>query len=125
MSIGYARNSKIWFSLSDKEKILSHENVDILVRDLEDEENFKALCCKMKKGDLLIVCGVDDIGSTRNEIEDTWRQIRDLEVEIRVITAPALLQKENMTLDELLIRDVTLSVLAFQVEIANQKLKEL
>ena len=90
-----------------------------------DEENFKALCCKMKKGDLLIVCGVDDIGSTRNEIEDTWRQIRDLEVEIRVITAPALLQKENMTLDELLIRDVTLSVLAFQVEIANQKLKEL
>lgn len=125
MRIGYARNSKIWFSLSDKEKILSHENVDILVRDLEDEENFKALCCKMKKGDLLIVCGVNDIGSTRNEIEDTWRQIRDLEVEIRVITAPALLQKENMTLDELLIRDVTLSVLAFQVEIANQKLKEL
>lgn len=125
MRIGYARNSKIWFSLSDKEKILSHENVDILVRDLEDEENFKSLCCKMKKGDLLIVCGVDDIGSTRNEIEDTWRQIRDLEVEIRVITAPALLQKENMTLDELLIRDVTLSVLAFQVEIANQKLKEL
>ena len=125
MRIGYARNSKIWFSLSDKEKILSHENVDILVRDLEDEENFKALSCKMKKGDLLIVCGVDDIGSTRNEIEDTWRQIRDLEVEIRVITAPALLQKENMTLDELLIRDVTLSVLAFQVEIANQKLKEL
>lgn len=125
MRIGYARNSKIWFSLSDKEKILSHENVDILVRDLEDEENFKALCCKMKKGDLLIVCGVDDIGSTRDEIEDTWRQIRDLEVEIRVITAPALLQKENMTLDELLIRDVTLSVLAFQVEIANQKLKEL
>ena len=125
MRIGYARNSKIWSSLSDKEKILSHENVDILVRDLEDEENFKALCCKMKKGDLLIVCGVDDIGSTRNEIEDTWRQIRDLEVEIRVITAPALLQKENMTLDELLIRDVTLSVLAFQVEIANQKLKEL
>ena len=125
MRIGYARNSKIWFSLSDKEKILSHENVDILVRDLEDEENFKALCCKMKKGDLLIVCGVDDIGSTRNEIEDTWRQIRDLEVEIRVITAPALLQKENMTLDELLIRDITLSVLAFQVEIANQKLKEL
>ena len=125
MRIGYARNSKIWFSLSDKEKILSHENVDILVRDLEDKENFKALCCKMKKGDLLIVCGVDDIGSTRNEIEDTWRQIRDLEVEIRVITAPALLQKENMTLDELLIRDVTLSVLAFQVEIANQKLKEL
>jgi hypothetical protein len=125
MRIGYARNSKIWFSLSDKEKILSHENVDILVRDLEDEENFKALCSKMKKGDLLIVCGVDDIGSTRNEIEDTWRQIRDLEVEIRVITAPALLQKENMTLDELLIRDVTLSVLAFQVEIANQKLKEL
>ena len=125
MRIGYARNSKIWFSLSDKEKILSHENVDILVRDLEDEENFKALCCKMKKGDLLIVCGVDDIGSTRNEIEDTWRQIRDLEVEIRVITAPAPLQKENMTLDELLIRDVTLSVLAFQVEIANQKLKEL
>lgn len=125
MRIGYARNSKIWFSLSDKEKILSHENVDILVRDLKDEENFKALCCKMKKGDLLIVCGVDDIGSTRNEIEDTWRQIRDLEVEIRVITAPALIQKENMTLDELLIRDVTLSVLAFQVEIANQKLKEL
>ena len=125
MRIGYARNSKIWFSISDKEKILSHENVDILVRDLEDEENFKALCCKMKKGDLLIVCGVDDIGSTRNEIEDTWRQIRDLEVEIHVITAPALLQKENMTLDELLIRDVTLSVLAFQVEIANQKLKEL
>lgn len=125
MRIGYARNSKIWFSLSDKEKILSHENVDIFVRDLEDEENFKALCCKMKKGDLLIVCGVDDIGSTRNEIEDTWRRIRDLEVEIRVITAPALLQKENMTLDELLIRDVTLSVLAFQVEIANQKLKEL
>ena len=125
MRIGYARNSKIWFSLSDKEKILSHENVDILVRDLEDEENFKARWCKMNKGDSLIVCGVDDIGSTRNEIEDTWRQIRDLEVEIRVITAPALLQKENMTLDELLIRDVTLSVLAFQVEIANQKLKEL
>ena len=125
MRIGYARNSKIWFSLSDKEKILSHENVDILVRDLEDEENFKALCCKMKKGDLLIVCGVDDIGSTRNEIEDTWRQIRDLEVEIRVITAPTLFQKENMTLNELLIREVTLSVLAVQVEIANQKLKEL
>nr|DAM66100.1 MAG TPA: hypothetical protein [Caudoviricetes sp.] len=51
--------------------------------------------------------------------------IRDLGVEIHVITAPALFQKENMTLDELLIRDVTLSVLAFQVEIANQKLKEL
>ena len=79
----------------------------------------------MKKGDLLIICGVDDIGSTKNEIEDTWRMIRDLGVEIHVITAPALFQKENMTLDELLIRDVTLSVLAFQVEIANQKLKEL
>lgn len=125
MRIGYARNSKVWFSLPDKKKILSHENVDRIICDLEDKENFKILSRDMKKGDSLILCGVDDIGSTRNEIEDTWRQILDLEVEIRVITAPALLQKESMTLDELLIRDITLSVLAFQVEIANQKLKEL
>nr|DAK89922.1 MAG TPA: resolvase [Caudoviricetes sp.] len=125
MRIGYARNSKIWFSLTAKKKILSHENVDRIIYDLEDGENFKILCRDMKKGDLLIICGVDDIGSTKNEIEDTWRMIRDLGVEIHVITAPALFQKENMTLDELLIRDVTLSVLAFQVEIANQKLKEL
>lgn len=125
MRIGYARNSKILFSLTAKKKILSHENVDRIIYDLEDGENFKILCRDMKKGDLLIICGVDDIGSTKNEIEDTWRMIRDLGVEIHVITAPALFQKENMTLDELLIRDVTLSVLAFQVEIANQKLKEL
>ena len=125
MRIGYARNSKIWFSLPDKKMILSHENVDRIICDLEDKENFKILCRDMKKGDLLILCGVDDIGSTKSEIEDTWRKIRDLGVEICVITAPALFQKENMTLDELLIRDVTLSVLAFQVEIANQKLKEL
>ena len=125
MRIGYARNSKVWFSLQDKKNILSHENVDRIIYDLEDEENFKILCRDIKKGDLLILCGVDDIGSTKNEIEDTWRMIRDIGLEICAITAPALFQKENMTLDELLIRDVTLSVLAFQVEIANQKLKEL
>nr|DAM66101.1 MAG TPA: hypothetical protein [Caudoviricetes sp.] len=49
MRIGYARNSKIWFSLTAKKKILSHENVDRIIYDLEDGENFKILCRDMKK----------------------------------------------------------------------------
>lgn len=77
----------------------------------------------MRNGDSLIICGVDDIGNTKDEIEETWRRLRDLNIEIYVLTAPMLFQRENMTLEESFIRDVSLSVLASQVEIANQKLK--
>ena len=49
--------------------------------------------------------------------------LRKLNIEIYVLTAPMLFHKENMTLEETFVRDVSLSVLASQVEIANQKLK--
>ena len=52
-----------------------------------------------------------------------WRRLRKLNIEIYVLTAPMLFYRENMTLEESFIRDVSLSVLASQVEIANQKLK--
>lgn len=121
MKIGYAKESGIWFPLSAKKKILLNEEIDTFVYD--SNNNFKHLCENMRNGDSLIICGVDDIGSTKNEIEETWRRLRDLNIEIYVLTAPMLFQRENMTLEESFIRDVSLSVLASQVEIANQKLK--
>lgn len=124
MKIGYAKESGIWFPLSSKKKILLNEEIDTFVCDSIDENNnFKHLCDNMRNGDLLIICGVDDIGNTKNEIEETWRRLRKLNIEIYVLTAPMLFYRENMTLEESFIRDVSLSVLASQVEIANQKLK--
>lgn len=123
MKIGYAKETGIWFPMYAKEKILFSEGVDKIVCDSINEKcNFKQLCEDMTKGDSLIICGVDDIGTTRNEIEDTWRNITSLGIEIYVVTAPALFYKENLSLDESLIRNITLSMLAHQVEIANQKL---
>ena len=90
---------------------------------IDENNNFEHLCENMRNGDSLIICGVDDIGNTKDEIEETWRRLRDLNIEIYVLTAPMLFQRENMTLEESFIRDVSLSVLASQVEIANQKLK--
>lgn len=121
MKIGYAKESGIWFPLSAKKKILLNEEIDTFVCDLNN--NFKHLCENMRNGDSLIICGVDDIGNTKDEIEETWRRLRDLNIEIYVLTAPMLFQRKNMTLEESFIRDVSLSVLASQVEIANQKLK--
>ena len=124
MKIGYARESGLWFPLEAKKKILLNEEIDSFIFDLADENNnFRLLCENMKKGDSLIICGVDDIGNTKDEIEETWRRLRDLNIEIYVLTAPMLFQRENMALEESFIRDVSLSVLASQVEIANQKLK--
>ena len=124
MKIGYARESGLWFPLEAKKKILLNEEIDSFIFDLADENNnFRLLCENMKKGDLLIICGVDDIGNTKDEIEETWRRLRDLNIEIYVLTAPMLFHRENMTLEESFVRDVSLSVLASLVEIANQKLK--
>lgn len=124
MKIGYAKEPGIWFPLSAKKKILLNEEIDTFVCDSIDENNnFEHLCEKMRNGDSLIICGVDDIGNTKDEIEETWRRLRDLNIEIYVLTAPMLFQRENMTLEESFIRDLSLSVLASQVEIANQKLK--
>ena len=124
MKIGYARESGLWFPLEAKKKILLNEEIDSFIFDLADENNnFGLLFENMKKGDSLIICGVDDIGNTKDEIEETWRRLRDLNIEIYVLTAPMLFHRENMTLEESFVRDVSLSVLASQVEIANQKLK--
>lgn len=124
MKIGYARESRLWFPLEAKKKILLNEEIDSFIFDLADENNnFELLCENMKKGDLLIICGVDDIGNTKNEIEETWRRLCNLNIEIYVLTAPTLFYSESMTLEQSFIRDVTRSVLASQVEIANQKLK--
>lgn len=124
MKIGYAKESGIWFPLSAKKKMLLNEEIDSFIFDLADENNnFELLCENMKKGDSLIICGVDDIGNTKNEIEEAWRRLCNLNIEIYVLTAPMLFQRENMTLEESFIRDLSLSVLASQVEIANQKLK--
>ena len=124
MKIGYAKESGIWFPLSEKKKILLNEEIDTFTFDSIDENNsFEHLCENMRNGDSLIICGVDDIGNTKDEIEETWRRLRDLNIEIYVLTAPMLFQREKMTLEESFIRDVSLSVLASQVEIANQKLK--
>ena len=117
MKIGYARESGLWFPLEAKKKILLNEEIDSFIFDLADENNnFELLCENMKKGDSLIICGVDDIGNTKNEI-------CNLNIEIYVLTAPTLFYSERMTLEQSFIRDVTRSVLASQVEIANQKLK--
>lgn len=124
MKIGYAKESGIWFPLSAKKKMLLNEEIDSFIFDLADENNnFELLCENMKKGDSLIICGVDDIGNTKNEIEEAWRRLCNLNIEIYMLTAPMLFQRENMTLEESFIRDLSLSVLASQVEIANQKLK--
>ena len=107
-----------------KKKILLNEEIDSFIFDLADENNnFRLLCENMKKGDSLIICGVDDIGNTKNEIEEIWRRLCNLDIEIYVLTAPTLFYSESMTLEQSFIRDVTRSVLASQVEIANQKLK--
>ena len=124
MKIGYARESGLWFPLEAKKKILLNEEIDSFIFDLADENNnFELLCENMKKGDSLIICGVDDIGNTKNEIEEAWRRLCNLNIEIYVLTAPTLFYSERMTLEQSFIRDVTRSVLASQVEIANQKLK--
>lgn len=124
MKIGYARESGLWFPLEAKKKILLNEKIDSFIFDLADENNnFELLCENMKKGDSLIICGVDDIGNTKNEIEETWRRLCNLNIEIYVLTAPMLFYRENMAFEESFIRDLSLSVLAGQVEIENQKLK--
>ena len=124
MKIGYARESGLWFPLEAKKKILLNEGIDTISCDIADESiRFERLCKSMSKGDSLIICGVDDIGSTKNEIEEAWYRLRNLNIEIYVLTAPMLFYRENMTLEESFIRDLSLSVLASQVEIGYQKLK--
>ena len=124
MKIGYARESGLWFPLAAKKKILLNEKVDVISFDTACENSkFECLCKSMSKGDSLIICGVDDIGSTKNEIEEAWYRLRNLNIEIYVLTAPMLFYREGMTLEESFIRDLSLSVLASQVEIENQKLK--
>lgn len=112
MKIGYARESGLWFPLEAKKKILLNEEIDSFIFDLADENNnFELLCENMKKGDSLIICGVDDIGNTKNEIEEAWRRLCNLNIEIYVLTAPTLFYSESMTLEQSFIRDVTCSVL--------------
>ena len=110
--------------MSAKKKILLNEEIDTFACDSIDENNnFEHLCENMRNGDSLIICGVNNIGNTKEEIEETWRRLRKLNIEIYVLTAPMLFYRENMTLEESFIRDVSLSVLASQAEIANQKSK--
>lgn len=124
MKIGYARESGLWFPLEVKKKMLLNEELDAIACDTADESSkFEHLFKSMSKGDLLIICGVDDIGNTKDEITEAWYRLRNLNIEIHVLTAPMLFYRENMTLEESFIRDLLLSVLAGQVEIENQKLK--
>lgn len=124
MNIGYARESGLWFPLEAKKKILLNEEIDKISYDLAGKNSkFEYLCESMRKGDSLIICGVDDIGHTKNEIEKAWYRLRNLNIEIYVLTVPMLFYREGMTLEESFIRDLSLSVLASQVEIENQKLK--
>ena len=124
MKIGYARESGLWFPLEAKKKMLLNEKIDAIACDIADESSkFERLFKSISKGDSLIICGVDDIGSTKNEIVEAWYRLRNLNIEINVLTAPMLFYREDMTLEESFIRDLSLSVLASQVENANQKLK--
>lgn len=124
MKIGYARESGLWFPLEAKKKMLLNEKIDAIAYDIADKSSkFERLFESISKGDSLIICGVDDIGSTKNEIVEAWYRLRNLNIEIHVLTAPMLFYREDMTLEESFIRDLSLSVLASQVENANQKLK--
>lgn len=117
MKIGYAIDTKIGISMSAKCEILLHEGVDLLICN-----NFTNLRQNIKSKDVLLICGLDDIGETKCEIMEFWKSIKKMEAEIYVVTVPPLFQKKNMTLEETFVKDLLLSTLSTQVEITNRKM---
>ena len=118
MKIGYARDTKFGIPMSTKCEILLQEGVDLLIR----ENNFENLRQIIKSEDVLLICGLDDIGETKCEIMEFWKSIKKMGTEIYVVTVPPLFQKKDMTLEETFVKDLLLSTLSTQVEITNRKI---
>lgn len=75
--------------MSAKCEILLHEGVDLLICN-----NFTNLRQNIKSKDVLLICGLDDIGETKCEIMEFWKSIKKIEAEIYVVTVPPLFQKK-------------------------------
>ena len=70
---------------------------------------YHQLMCRLKKGDLLIVCSIDRLGRNYSEILEQWRRItHDLEVDIVVLDMPLLDTRQNRDLLGTLISDLVL-----------------
>ena len=85
---------------------------------------YHQLMCRLKKGDLLIVCSIDRLGRNYSEILERWRRItHDLEVDIVVLDMPLLDTRQNRDLLGTLISDLVLQLLSFVAENERQNIR--
>ena len=86
---------------------------------------YHQLMCRLKKGDLLIVCSIDRLGRNYSEILEQWRRItHDLEVDIVVLDMPLLDTRQNRDLLGTLISDLVLQLLSFVAENERDNIRQ-
>lgn len=75
---------------------------------------YRALLCKLKAGDTLVIKSIDRLGRSYNEILEQWRLLtRERQVAIVVLDMPLLDTRQGRDLTGVLIADIVLQLLSY------------
>ncbi len=133
MQYGYVRvstvNQNVDRQVDDMHKlglIDSHIYIDKESGKDFNRTNYRRLCRRLKKGDVLVVKAIDRLGRNYNMILDEWRKLtKEKEVDIVVIDMPLLDTRiEGKNLVGKFIADVVLQVLSFVAQNERETMKQ-
>jgi DNA invertase Pin-like site-specific DNA recombinase len=133
MQYGYVRvstvNQNVDRQVDDMHKlglIDSHIYIDKESGKDFNRTNYRRLCRRFKKGDVLVVKAIDRLGRNYNMILDEWRKLtKEKEVDIVVIDMPLLDTRiEGKNLVGKFIADVVLQVLSFVAQNERETMKQ-
>lgn len=118
MVIGYARVSSKDQNLDRQIAALHEAGVERIFADKQSGKDFerveyKAMCKRLRAGDVLFIKSIDRLGRNYREIIEQWRAIVDKCVDIVVLDMPLLDTRRDQSLIGTFISDIVLQVLSF------------
>lgn len=91
-----------------------------------DRPEYKRLCRRLKRGDVLFVASLDRLGRNYDEIQEQWRILtKEKQVDIVVLDMPLLdTRADERNLTSRFIADLVLQILAYVAQMEREAIKK-
>ncbi|MBR6678745.1 MAG: recombinase family protein [Phascolarctobacterium sp.] len=131
MKYGYARVSSKEQNLDRQLMQFSGHSINAIYSDKQSGKDFerpeyKKLCKRLQKGDVLFVSSLDRLGRNYDEIQEQWRILtKDKQVDIVVLDMPLLdTRADERNLTSRFIADLVLQILAYVAQMEREAIRK-
>lgn len=131
MNYGYARVSSKEQNLDRQLMQFSGYSINAIYSDKQSGKDFerpeyKKLCKRLKKGDVLFISSLDRLGRNYDEIQEQWRILtKEKQVDIVVLDMPLLdTRADERNLTSRFIADLVLQILAYVAQVEREAIRK-